>query len=479
MDPARAAGHAEAARGEDEARLGVVEQLVARVQADIDRRVLLPGARLPSVRELAKKSGVSRHSVVAAYDRLVARGFAVSRPGSGFYVATHGRSELVPATRKPPRNFEVAWLIRQVLEDGSDVLKIGGPWLPDDWLDMKSIQSVVRGLGQQPGGHLLHYGHSLGYPPLRKQLQLMLSELGISASADQIVLTHGTSQALELSARHLLRAGDSALVDDPGYYNLYAYLRHCGVKLLGVPRTASGPDVGMLRELAERHQPKAYFTQSMMQNPTGTDMSPPVMYRVLQAAEEFDFSIVEDDTYCDLEPTPRTRLATLDQCNRVIYVRSFSKTLSGSIRVGFAVASQPVTDELCNLKVLSSITSSLLHEKIVYRMLIEGRYRKFLEQLRQRVGMARAKSLRLLQSLNMEVFAEPFGGNFLWARFPHVDDATALVAEARAQGVMLAPGTVFRPNLEPSPYMRFNVALCTDPRARRMLEGFAHGQARA
>src|SRR6185436_13019193 len=105
-------------------------------------------------------------------------------------------------------------------------------------------------------------------------------------------------------------------------------------------------------------------------------------------------------------------------------------------RVGFAAASKATIDELCNIKVLSSITSSQLHEKIVYRVLTEGRYRRFLEQLRQRVGAARAKALRSLQSFGMEVFTEPFGGNFLWARFPDVPDASELVPRARAQGVM-------------------------------------------
>ena len=452
----------------------LVEQLVARVQADIDWRVLLPGARLPSIRDFAKQCGVSRHSVVAAYDRLVARGSVTSRPGSGFYVAQHGRTELALGA-PAPRRFEVAWLIRQVLEDGSDILKVGGPWLPDDWLDLKSIQSVVRALGRESGSHLLHYGHPLGYLPLRQQLQLMLSELGIAAVPEQIVLTHGTSQALELATRFLLKPGDHALADDPGYYNLYAFLRNYGVKLLGVPRTNAGPDVEALRKLAAAHRPKAYFTQTVMQNPTGTDMSPAVMYRVLQASEEFNFKIVEDDTYCDLEPVPRTRLATLDQLNRVIYVRSFSKTVSGSIRVGFAVASREVLDELCNIKVLSSITSSQLHEKIIYRLLVEGRYRRFLEQLRQKVGAARSKTLRTFQSIGMQVFAEPYGGNFVWARFPHVADSATLVARAREHGMMLAPGAVFRPNLETSPFMRFNVALCSDPRVKRMLEEFARG----
>jgi DNA-binding transcriptional MocR family regulator len=185
---------------------------------------------------------------------------------------------------------------------------------------------------------------------------------------------------------------------------------------------------------------------------------------VLQAAEEFDFTIVEDDTYCDIGSNPGARLATLDQLSRVIYVRSFSKTLSGSLRVGFAVASPPVADAIANLKVLSCITTSQFSEKLVHRLLVDGHYRKFLERLRVRIAQARSAGLHLLTSAGMTAFCEPVGGNFLWARFPHIEDSEALMAEARENGIMLAPGAVFRPNLESSPYLRFNVAMCSDAR---------------
>ena len=449
----------------------LVDQIVASMQRDIDTGSLAQGARLPSIRDLARRQGISRHTVVAAYDRLVAAGYLESRPGSGFYVAGRRIGSVdLGDTSGHRRAYDVAWLIRQALEDGSDVLKVGGPWLPDDWLDGKSIQRSLRALARQSGAHLLHYGHPLGYLPLRQQVQVKLQELGITAAPDQIVLTAGTSQGLELAARFLLQPGDTAFVEDPGYYNFFGYLRQYGVRLVGVKRNADGPDIEALRALAPEHRPKAFFTQTMMQNPTGTDMAPSVMYRLLQAAEEFGFTIVEDDTYCDIGPTSAPRLATLDQLSRVIYVRSFSKTLSGSFRVGFAVASKPVADQLANLKVLSCITTSLFNEKLVYRLLVEGHYRKFLEQLRGRIARARGSALRLLANTSTEVFVVPAGGNFLWARLPNVEDSAALVKQARKHRIMLAPGAVFRPNLEPTPFMRFNVALCGDPRLARFLK---------
>ena len=441
----------------------VVEQIVTAMQRDIDARKLPLGARVPSIRDLARHRRISRHSAVDIYARLVAAGYLESRPGSGFYVAARTKGARNLETGGRSRVYDVAWLIRQGLEDSSDKLDVGAHWLPDEWLDSQEIGHVVRALGREPGGHLLHYGQPLGYLPLRQQLQLKLAEIGITATADQIVLTFGASQALEFVTRYLLSAGDTAFVDDPGYYNLFGFLRQSGIRLVGVPRNVDGPDIVAMRQLLTRHRPKAFFTQTRMQNPTGTDMSPSVMHRVLQAAEEFDFTIIEDDAYGDIGG-PGARLATLDQLNRVIYVRSFSKTLSGSLRVGFVVASPPVADAIANLKVLSCITSSQFSEALVHRLLVEGHHRKFLERLRVRIAQARSAALDLLAGAGMTVFCEPAGGHFLWARFPHIADSETLMAEARKHGIVLAPGAVFRPNLESSPYLRFNVAKCGDAR---------------
>ena len=286
---------------ETEGRTPLVDQIVTALRRQVSD-VFIPGTRIPSIREFARVHRVSRFTVVEAYDRLVAMGYLEARRGSGFYT-THppGAQRWSGPDTDQTRGFDVAWMIRQVLEERGDTLMAGAPWLPDEWLDQVWIRTVVRRLARNNGDHLLGYGHPAGYLPLRQQLQLKLSELGIAAPPEQIVLTHGTSQALDLVIKRLVRPGDAVLVDDPGYYNVFGYLRTHGAKLLGVPRNSDGPDVGVLRRLAAEHHPKVYFTQTAMQNPTGTDMSPAVMYRVLQASEELDLTIIEDDTYCDLQ----------------------------------------------------------------------------------------------------------------------------------------------------------------------------------
>jgi DNA-binding transcriptional MocR family regulator len=454
----------------------LVDQIVAGIKRQIDDRQLRPGARLPSIRSLAAAHDVGRVTVVEAYDRLVALGYLQSRRGAGFY-AKSLRHDGTPAATpsRHERNEELVWLIRRLLDVGKDTILVGGPWLPNSWLDEAGLRQNLNALARKNGPHLLEYGNALGYLPLREQLSLQLGELGIPVQPAQIVLTHGTSQALELIIRCLLKPGDAALVDDPGYYNLFGNLRLNDIKMLAVPRNADGPDVDALEKLAAEHRPKVYFTQSVMQNPTGTDMSPHIVFRVLQIAERHDFMVVEDDIFSDLQAAPTPRLATLDRLDRVLYARSFSKTLSGSLRVGFVACRQDIANEIADIKMLTSITSSQFAERLLYGMLTDGHYRKFLTRLRERLDAARGNVIRAFEKIGVEIFAEPSAGMFVWARFPGIDDTMALAERALREGFMLAPGNVFRPHLEPTPYLRFNVAICEELRVLRWLERIATG----
>jgi DNA-binding transcriptional MocR family regulator len=454
----------------------LADQIVAGIKRQIDERTLRPGTRVPSIRTLAESYKVSRFTVVEAYDRLVALGYLRSRRGAGFYTEAAAPTAAHLATsNRHNSNERLVWLIRRLLEADEGIALVGGPWLPNSWLHEMGIRQSLNVLARRNGTHLLEYGHPFGYRPLREHLALTLGGLGITAHADQILLTQGTSQALELVARGLLRPGGAALVDDPGYYNLFGNLRLQGVAMLAVPRNTDGPDLAILETLAAAHRPKVYFTQSVMQNPTGTDISAHIAHKTLQAADRHGFAIVEDDIFCDLQTRPTPRLATLDQLNRVIYVRSFSKTLSGSLRVGFIACAQNLAHELADVKMLTSITTSQFTERLIYLILVDGYYRKHIARLRERLGEARLNAMRGFERIGLQAFVEPADGMFVWARFPQIDDSMDLARASQREGLMLAPGMVFRPNLEPSPWMRFNVAVCDDPRVQNGLRKLATG----
>lgn len=449
----------------------LIEQIVAGIKQRVDERAIRPGTRLPSIRDFAEQHRVSKFTVVQSFDRLVAMGYLKSRQGSGFYVAPRQDSAAVASQScQLERAMDVLWLLRNALQEQPHIAMPGAGWLPAEWMDGAGIQRSLRALARKSGTHLTGYGLPAGYEPLRLLLARRLEDQGIGCAPRQIVITRGATHALDLISRMFVKPGDAVLVDDPGYYTLFGYLKLSGARLVGVPWTTQGPDTVALESLIQEHRPKIFFTNTLLHNPTGVSISQPVAHRVLQLAERHDLMIVEDDIYGDLLTGQATRLATLDQLERVLFVSSFSKTVSASLRVGFLACRYEVAESLTDLKLLTSLTTSEIDERLVYELLTDGYYRKHLEKLRSRLRKARGEAVRSLERSGLEIYQDTEDGLFIWARREASENATSLAAVAARQGIMLAPGTLFRPQQEASPWLRFNAAGCGNPAIFQFLD---------
>ncbi len=210
---------------------------------------------------------------------------------------------------------------------------------------------------------------------------MRLAVVGIEADMSNIIVTSGASQALDLVVRFMLKPGDTVLVEDPGYYNLFGLLKLQGVRIVGVPRLANGPDVEVAEHLLKTIKPKLFFINTVFHNPTATNVAPQVAFKLLQLAQQHDFTIVEDDIYADFQATPTQRLASLDQLDHVIYLGGLSKTLSSSLRIGYLAAKRELVKDLVDVKVLTSLGGSRFSECVVAALLERGTYRKYLERL--------------------------------------------------------------------------------------------------
>lgn len=439
----------------------LVTQIVGGFRQMVDDGQLRPGAKLPSIRQFAHAHGVSVYTVVDAYDRLVALGYFLSQAHSGFFV----RSRTSPGPLSPgnaaQRSFDSMWYLRRIFESRALRSKPGCGWLPGDWLFTDGLRRSMRNLATEDvdlGG----YGEPKGYLPLRQLVRDLLAAREVVLNADQVLLTQGSSQAMDLAARQLVRSGDVVLVDEPGYANLLFSLRFLGATLVGAPRTPAGYDLETLEARIVEHRPKVFFTQPRLQSPTGSSASLAHLHRVIQLAEKYDFIIVENDIYADLDPESRPSLASLDQLKRVIYISSFSKTISPNIRVGYVAANPELLEDLARLKMISGLTSSELTERLAYGALIDGRWRKHIKTLKERLAQGQQQLATRLLSLGFELFTEPKAGMFLWARHPAVQNATELAYKAAEQDILLGPGYLFSVDLEPSPWLRFNVAWAQD-----------------
>jgi DNA-binding transcriptional MocR family regulator len=447
----------------------LVVQIVDGFRELIQSGSLRPGAKAPSIRQFAHAHGVSVYTVVDAYDRLVALGFFVSRPHSGFFVRRREVNAHAQAGAGPNHHFDSMWYLRRVFENRNLRMKPGCGWLPGEWLFEEGLRRSLRSLAADPvelGG----YGEPKGFLPLRQLVRDMLAEQEIVLGADQVLLTNGSSQAMDMVARRLVRPGDAVLVDEPGYPNLLFSLRFLGARLVGVPRTPNGYDLAALESLVKTHQPKVFFTQPRLQSPTGSVAHLSHLHRVVQLAERLQFTVVENDIYADLDAEPRPSLASLDQLQRVVYISSFSKTISPNLRVGYVAAHPDVLEDLAQLKMISGLTSSEFAERLAYGALIDGRWRKHLRGLRDRLAQAHQRVSERLDGLGFELFNEPKAGMFLWARHPGIDNATELAYQAAEQDILLGPGHLFGTDLSPSAWMRFNVGFSGDEPLWRFLE---------
>ena len=437
----------------------LVEQIVRQVGAAVEDGRLRPGHRLPSVRRAAEAWQVSRNSVVEAYERLVAGGQLESARGSGFFVRSRERA-IRHAEPLPRESAEIdaVWMLRSGAEQGRCRHRPGWGGLPTDWLNQDGIRKALREISRRQGTSFTDYGHPAGSPELRTQLHRDLDRLGIPADPGQIITTNGASHGLDLVARLLLRPGDTVLVDDPGYYTLFALLRTLGVRIVGVPRTSDGPDLKALEQALQTHRPKAYFIITVLHNPTGTSLSPAVAHQVLRLVERAGTTVIEDDVYGDFHTDAPLRLAAMDGLRRVVYVKSFSKTLSSGLRLGFLAASPELASRLMDLKLVSSLTTSVVSEQVMLELLASGQYRRFLSGLCGRLDDSRRRLLQRLERMGLDVSGDEGRGMYVWAGLPERADAGEVARRAMARGVMLAPGNVFRPNGEPSHFLRFNVA---------------------
>jgi len=443
----------------------LVEQLVTHVEGLVRSHGLRAGMRLPSVRQLAQDSGVSRDTVVQAYDRLAALGLVHSRRGAGFFVSAlrnlgAPQQPLEAAMRvAADQPIDTPYLLRNMFQQGAVPEATGSVGLlPPQWLEPEMLTAAIRSVGRSAGISLSGYGLPQGYGPLRQQIAAYLQAQDVPVHPEHnLVMVAGVTQGLDLIVRLMVRPGDVVLVEDPAWFHIFGRLQAVGAQVVGVPRGPGGPDIAALQALAAQHKPRLFILNTAVHNPTGQTLSAGVAHALLKVAEEHDFQLVEDDTYADFHPGQPVRLAALDRLQRVLLVGGYAKTLAGSLRVGYIAAHADRLQQLVDLKLLAGLTTPQLGEMVVHRILSEGQYRRHVERLRARVDKARAQCLRRVEALGWQVPQEPQAGMFVWADCGM--DSELLARRAAEQGLLMAPGVLFSPRQVPGSMLRLSVPL--------------------
>ena len=440
------------------------EKIVNAMLGRIMHGLVNEGEKLPSIRQAAREFDVSRNTVVEAYDRLVARGWVSARQGSGFVVARAASpSRVEEAPSHIIEAVDSVSLLRAQLNQNHAV-RIGDGRPPASWMSGMSIRlpsGFLNESGQNPSG----YGSPAGHLALRQLIAARHQVDGIPVDPEQVLMTFGANHALDLVIRRYLSPGDTVLVDEPGYYPLFAKLKLAQVKYVGVTRLDQGPDLNCFEEMLQRMRPAFYFTQSLGHNPTGGSYDLATAHGVLSLAERFNVMVVDDDPFIDL-PQPRgVRLAALDRFARVIFIGTFSKTLSASFRTGYVIARPEIVDELNELKMLTTVNSSRFSEMIIAEMIRSQRYDRHLKRLCKRLEAAADMLERDLAKMNLKCRVPPGHGYYAWLDLPAGKSGTELAHDAAQEGIFLAPSTFFYTNPDSDVAgMRLNITRTDDRR---------------
>jgi GntR family transcriptional regulator/MocR family aminotransferase len=416
---------------------GVVEALFDQLRDAITSGRLAEGDRLPPTRELAAQLGVSRQTVTTVYGRLVAEGWLEGRAGGGTFVCGTAVPKAAPI---PVSALRPAVPLRRetsppVPVRGGFDLRIGRTD-PSLYPLVEWRQCVTAALQQPPDS----YGDPAGVLDLRRALAHWVGRSrGVEAPPEQVIVTAGAQQAIDLVTRVLLRPGDHVAVEEPGYPAVRRLWEAAEMRVTGVPVDREGLQVDRLPD-----DVRLVYTTPSHQSPTGATMSLPRRRALLEFAEANDVAIVEDDYDSEHRHSdrPLEPLHRLDRSGRVLYVSTFAKNLAASLRLGFVVVPGSLVETAVAWRQLADVQPPELTQQALHRFITEGKLERHLRRTR-RVYRERHEVVRAwVDTCVADGLLHPgprnHAGLHLSALLPEGVTEAALFAQARRQQVALS-----------------------------------------
>jgi GntR family transcriptional regulator/MocR family aminotransferase len=441
-------------------RDSLTRQIYRAIRDGILAGRLVGGLRLPSTRALANDLGVSRNTVVTAFDQLLAEGYVESRVGRGTRVSHTMPDHLLHARSRPrPRavvsqaanaaSARGALLVEHArrkssVEEGTIAFVPGVPAL--DMFPWQTWSRLVANRARELGAESAGYGDSLGWRPLREAVARYVAVArGVACTTEQVLIVGGSQQGLDLVARVVTDAGDSAWMEDPGYHGALGALAAAGLRVTGVPVDADGMSVAAGRVGAPASR-LMYVTPSH-QFPLGVTMSLSRRLELLAAAAEMRAWIVEDDYDSEFRyvSRPLTALQGLDTDGRVVYVGTFSKVMFPALRIGFVIAPLSLMPALAAARQFAGTQQAVLEQMVLADFISEGHFERHVRRMR---GVYAERQQDLIDALRAEcdglVEASPAGsGMHLVGWLPAGVDDADVSRRAGARGVDAIPLSAF------------------------------------
>ena len=431
------------------------EQLVELLAADIRNGQLAPGARLPSIRTLTAQHGLSASTAFKAYYRLEEKGLVRARARSGYYVIGPPLQALVsgaPEKRKSahlsPR-LAISELVFSVLDavQHTDIVPLGSAFPDPALFPMQRLGKSLARVGPQLNGPGMVAHLPQGHPALRQQIALRYLAMGLAQPTDDLIVTSGAIEALNLCLSAVAQPGDLVAIESPGFYAGLQALERLKMKALEIPvHPRDGLDLAALGKALALHPVKACWFMTSFQNPSGASLAVEKKEALVALLAARSIPLIEDDVYGELYFGQRPPLPAkaFDRKGLVMHCGSFSKTLAPGYRVGW-VSPGRFGEQVQRLKLMTTLSASLPAQLALADYLQHGGYDKHLRKLRH----AMESQLSSLLAAVARYFppdvrvSRPAGGYFVWVEFAAGFDALALHEAALAAGISVAPGPIF------------------------------------
>ncbi len=447
------------------------ENVAQRMRGLIEDGTLRPGERIPSVRRLHKQWSVSMTTVLEAYRLLEDRGFLEARPRSGYYVRATPRVVLQePERSDPPRRpqrVRTDLVMRLQAEiNAADVVRLGAAAPDLDLLPQRVLARKVSEVMRRQPRAAHTYCVGAGDEGLRRQIARHMVDAGCSVGPGDVVITSGAQEALYLGLKSITEPGDLVAVESPCYFGLLELIEALGLRALELPtHPREGVDLDALDEAVRKRGVKVCALVSNYSNPTGCCMDEDHKRALVDLLRHHRVTLIEDDIYGDLPfegPRPRA-IKSLDREGLVLYVSSFSKTISPGFRIGWIVPGHH-REEVLWLKNITSIAAPSVPQLALAAYLGDGGHERHLRRLRRAYSN---NMVRVLDAVGAHFPAgtratRPNGGQVLWVQMPRGVNSVLLSEQARAHKISVAPGVLFSASGRYEHYLRLNLALRRD-----------------
>lgn len=459
-------------------RLPLYEALAGEIEAQIGEGTLVPGERVPSVRRLSRTRRVSVTTVLRAYLLLERRGALEARPQSGFYVRVPASRAPAPRPAAPPANprpVKVQDLVAAVFEAARSpaIVPLGAALPSPELFPARQLNLAARRVLRRDPLHSAGYELSPGHEPLRRQIARRLSEAGVRLGAEDVVVTVGALDAVQLCLRAVTRPGDTVAVESPTFFGLLECLEGLGLRALELPTDPDGGlDLDAFEHAVRRRRVRAGLFMPSFHNPLGCSLTLEARRRLAALCARHQVPVIEDDVYRELphagEPPPPVK--AFDRSGQVLLCGSFSKTLSAGLRVGWAVPGRYL-ERVRSLQLASTIAAPSLPQRLLAHYLGQASFERHLRWLRRAF---RDQVLRVSQAVQAHFpggtrLGRPQGGFTLWVELPGQADALELHRRALAEGIGIAPGAIFSTSRRMRGCLRINCGNQWSPRIERAL----------